>query len=128
MRSAPLEVTGPAEPQVAWDRYLEPARWSSWSPQIRSVTSSDDRLVTGTSGQVRGPLGLAVPFVVDAVDEAARTWSWTVRPGPLVLRLHHGVRPAAAGGSLTWLVVEGPAPVVLGYLPLAGLALRRLVR
>nr|WP_284288791.1 hypothetical protein [Angustibacter aerolatus] len=44
---------------------------------------------------------------------------------------HDAAAPRGAGGRrgcATTLVVEGPAPVVLAYLPLAGWALRRLVR
>ncbi|GAB3687211.1 SRPBCC family protein [Angustibacter aerolatus] len=127
MRSAPVVVRGSAAPATAWERYALPALWPTWSPQIRRVECSTERLVAGSTGRVHGPPGVAVRFVVDEVDERARTWSWTVHAGPVTMRLHHGVR-ADAEGCATTLVVEGPAPVVLAYLPLAGWALRRLVR
>ena len=41
------------------------------------------------------------------------------------LRLRHGVR-ATEAGSQAWLVVEGPAVLVFGYLLPARLALHRL--
>jgi hypothetical protein len=112
-----------------WERYVRPDLWSSWSPQIQRVEIEVDRLVAGAAGRVVGPLGVYVDFTIDALDEAAREWSWSVRPGLLArptLRLAHGVL-ARDGGSETWLRVSGPLPVVLGYLPVARLALHRLV-
>lgn len=124
-----LSVTGPAHPDEVWDRYLRPRRWAEWSPQIRRVERSDEEIRAGTTGRVWGPPGLAVDFTVTAVDPAARTWSWGVRVLLLGthLTLRHGV-VAHAGGTRTWLEVRGARPVVLGYAPLARLALARLVR
>ena len=86
------------------------------------------RLVAGVRGRVRGPLGVALPFVVDTVDESARRWSWTVSLGPVQLHLLHWVTEGPDGGSTTGLRVSGPAPLVVGYAPLAQLAIGRLVR
>ncbi len=61
-----------------------------------------------------------------AVDEAAREWTWEARLGPLRLRLEHGVT-AHPAGSATWLRVHGPLPVIMGYAPVARIALGRLV-
>jgi hypothetical protein len=41
--------------------------------------------------------------------------------------LRHGVEPDPRGAA-TWLVIRGLAPMVLAYLPVARVALRRLVR
>lgn len=121
-----LRAAGPVSADEAWDRYARPERWRVWAPQIRRVQASAERIAAGVTGRVYGPAGLSVGFVVDAVDEADRTWSWTVRLGPITLRLDHGVT-ARAGGSATWLTVHGPPPVVLGYAPVARLALHQLV-
>jgi hypothetical protein len=56
------------------------------------------------------------------LDEAAGTWSRSVTSGPVRLPLGHAV-----GDGWTSLTVGGPAAVVLPYLPVARLALRRLV-
>jgi hypothetical protein len=61
-------------------------------------------------------------------------WSWVVRPLPPLgrglalgqLTMAHGVA-AAGSGSRTWLRVTGFAPLVASYLPVARLALHRLV-
>lgn len=126
MTSVTLNATGSASPETAWERYAEPARWPSWAPQITGVDASADRIAAGVSGTVRGPLGVSADFRIRDVDEQARRWTWTVRRGPLTVRLQHGVK-AAAEGSATWLIIDAPLPVAVAYAPLAWLAMRRLV-
>ncbi|WP_420120571.1 SRPBCC family protein [Nakamurella sp.] len=123
-----VAVAGPAPPDLVWIRYVRPDRWPGWSPQIQGVDYAGDELAPGTAGVVRGPCALAVPFEILAVDAQRRSWTWRVQP-PVVgaLTLVHGVEPAGSG-TRTTLDVSGPAPVVLAYLPVARLALGRLVR
>jgi hypothetical protein len=122
-----LAAAGAAPAELAWERYAQVAYWSRWSPQIRSVTCSSPRIRTGSTGRVHAILGVGVDFVVDSVDETARTWVWRVRKGPLALHLTHRV-VREGEGSRTTLEMAGPLPVLLGYAPLARLALGRLVR
>ncbi|MET0190659.1 MAG: SRPBCC family protein [Pseudonocardia sediminis] len=122
-----LHARGPQPADEVWERYAVPARWPVWAPYILGVDASDDRIVTGTTGKVRGPLGIAVAFTVTAVDEDAGTWSWDVTLGPLAMTLDHGVAPDATG-TRTWLTVDGPAAALVGYLPLARVSLEMLVR
>lgn len=126
-----IGATGTAAPDVAWDRYVHPARWPTWSPQISSVDCHDSMLRAGTTGIVHGPLGVRVPFTVLEVDSDKRWWSWQVTLARITLTLHHSVRLSnekALSGSSTTLVIDGPAPVALAYAPLARIALGRLVR
>jgi len=122
-----LSVTGPAPPALVWARYVTPGMWPGWSPQIRAVDYPHDELIGGSAGVVRGLCALAVPFEILTVDPGSRCWTWRVRP-PLVgeLTLRHGVEPAGPG-TRTTLDVSGPAIVVAAYLPVAAIALRRLV-
>lgn len=122
-----LTVRGSAAPELVWERYAVPARWPTWSPQIIRVEADAPRIAPGVTGRVHGPAGVRVAFTVTAVDEAARTWAWEVRAGPLRLHLRHGV-DAEPPGTATWLSVRGPAPAAVAYLPVAWVALRRLVR
>lgn len=124
---AGTSADGPAAPALVWERYADPGRWAGWAPQIRRVETAADRIAPGVTGRVFGPLGVRVGFTVTAVDEAARTWAWDVTAGPLRLHLRHGVE-ARAGGTVTWLTVRGPAPVLAAYLPVARIALHRLTR
>ncbi len=126
MASITIHAGGAAVPDDAWERYAVPARWPDWAPQLARVRSAARRIAPGVTGSVYGPGGVRLDFEIDSVDEAARRWSWHVWRGPLRLRLQHGVR-AHGSGSRTWLTVEGPLPVVIGYAPIARLALGRLV-
>ncbi|MCU1538485.1 MAG: hypothetical protein JWP82_2836 [Humibacillus sp.] len=140
-------VQGRATAPVAWERYADPDAWSGWSPQIRSVETaaapevesgltpvaepsapSPRRIVAGLRGVVLGPVGVQVPFEVLGVDEEAMTWTWRVHAVLAELTLEHSVSARVGGGCRTDLFVDGPAPLVLGYAPLARLALTRLVR
>ncbi len=130
MATLRLQAHGDAPVTLAWERYADPALWSSWAPQIQRVDTALQRLATGGTGTVRAGLlqrpTLGIPFRVLSVDEAAREWAWEARVGLVRLRLEHGVT-AHLTGSSTWLRVHGPLPVVLAYGPVARIALGRLV-
>ncbi|WP_027862206.1 SRPBCC family protein [Marmoricola sp. URHB0036] len=130
MATLTLRSHGFAPEPLAWERYADPALWSTWAPQIQRVDTDLSRLTPGMTGTVRAGLlsrpTLGIPFRVLAVDEAAREWSWEAHLGPLTLHLEHGVT-AHPAGSATWLRIRGPWPVVIGYAPVARLALGRLV-
>jgi hypothetical protein len=122
-----LHARGPRSAGLVWERYAVPEQWPVWAPYILGVECTDPRILEGSTGRVRGPLGVTVAFAITAVDEDAGTWSWDVALGPLALSLDHGVSPAGSG-TRTWLTVDGPAPVLAAYLPLARLSLEFLVR
>ncbi|MEU4423198.1 SRPBCC family protein [Actinoplanes sp. NPDC024001] len=124
-----VTVSGPRSADDVWDRYIRPARWPEWSPQIRSVDYPGERLKPGTSGVVHGPAGLPVRFRVLAMEEAGpiRSWSWTAIAAGVRLTLRHTVEVTPAD-TRTRLVIEGFAPAVVAYLPIARWALHRLVR
>jgi hypothetical protein len=123
-------ATGRAAVDEVWDRYIHPQRWPQWSPQISSVDCSDDTIRPGSTGIVRGPFGVGVDFEILQVDHESRCWSWRVHAAFVTLELVHGVqsRSGADAGSRTTLDISGPAPVVVGYAPIARIALSRLVR
>ncbi|MFJ8886692.1 SRPBCC family protein [Streptomyces sp. NPDC102402] len=122
-----LRAEGAAPPEDVWLRYVTPACWPSWSPQIRAVRVEDERLAPGTRGEVVSLFGVTAAFAVESVDEERWRWVWRVRSGPLRLRLSHAVvrRP---GGSATTLRIEGPALALAAYAGPARWALGRLVR
>ena len=72
-----LAATGPRAADEVWERYAQPALWSTWAPQIRRVEVGVERLSGGESGRVLGPLGFSVDFEVESWDEAARHWAWS---------------------------------------------------
>ncbi|WP_330456410.1 SRPBCC family protein [Streptomyces sp. NBC_00820] len=122
-----LRAVGPARPDTVWRRYTCLDQWASWSPQIRAVHADRREVSPGLSGTVQTFAGIRIAFLVEDVDEEERSWTWRVRLGPARLRLRHDVR-AHAEGSETSLVLQGPAPLLAAYAPLARLALHRLVQ
>lgn len=126
-----VRASGPAAPDLVWDRYLRPTRWPEWAPQIRSVDYPDEVISAGGTGVVHGPCGISVHFEIDDVDGEGRQWSWRAKLAGITLALGHTVGPDGSGtsqGTLTTLDISGPAPVVVGYAPIARIALERLVR
>ena len=119
-----VSATGPATVDEAWARYVDPRRWPDWAPQIVSVRYAPERLEVGARGVVRAVLGVQVPFTVLAV--ASPDWSWRVGVGPLRVRLDHTLE-AVEHGCRARVVIHAPRVLVAPYLPLARLALTRLV-
>ena len=76
---------------------------------------------------MHGPCGVGVAFEILAVDHDKRCWTWRVTVAGVTLVLGHDVF-AQRSGSRTTLDIAGPAPVVIGYAPIARIALGRLVR
>ena len=123
-----ISANGRAVPDDVWRRYVEPDQWPGWSPQIRRVDCTDRRLRVGSKGKVHTIVGVSVPFEVTAIDDEERSWSWRVRlPLGFELNLTHTVEPRGSG-TRTGLTVTGSALFVIPYLPVAQLALVRLVR
>lgn len=127
MRPAVARASGPVPVEEAWQRYLRPERWSEWSPQVRDVDSDSDVIVAGSAGTVRTLGGVHVRFVVLDVDAAARTWSWRVRVGPLVMVLEHLLHARPEGGTRAEVLIHAPFPVARLYRVPATVALYRLV-
>ena len=104
-----------------WAAYADTSHWHSWAPQIRRVQPRG-RIAEGMRGVVDGPFGARARFEVTHVDETAGRWTWRVRVGPACLTIDHEV-----GDGVTAVVIDGPAPLVMAYAPVARLALTRLV-
>jgi hypothetical protein len=127
MGTRSVEVSGPREAGAVWERYAVPGSWPDWLPQITSVDLSTPRLSAGAKGKLHAPMGVAIPFSVDRVDEEARTFAWTIRVGLLKLRLENWVHAAPDGGAVAGMRVNGPGPLVGAYAGQAQSALERLV-
>ena len=125
-----LSASGSLPVDEVWERYTQPVWWPHWAPHIRSVDYPEAVIEPGTTGRVTGVGGLVAVFRIDAVDHVARTWSWSVRSGPLRLSLDHGVDagpPGSTRRSTAWLVTHALWPVAIAYAPVARYSLGRLV-
>ncbi len=125
-----LFASGPLSVDEVWERYTQPFWWPRWAPHLRQVEYHEPAVVPGTEGRVRGVAGIVADFRINAVDEAAHTWSWSVHSGPVRVSFQHGVDAGPSGSahaSTAWLETHGLWPVVLGYAPIARYSLGRLV-
>lgn len=110
----------PVDPGVAWDLLVDTSRWVEWGPSVTKVDVPGGRLRAHSTGRVRSPLGLWVPFAVSEFDDG-RYWAWTVAGVPATT---HTVEPAPGGCRVTFGVPAPAAP----YLVVCRAALRRIER
>lgn len=124
-----IDATGSAPAGAVWERYMDPSHWSHWATHIAEVEYPENRLSGGTSGRVEGPFWFQVDFDIVSVDELGWTWTWNAwwRRRSIGLTLKHGVA-SRPDGSRAWITVCGSPALVVPYVPLAKLALVRLVR
>ncbi len=118
---------GPATVDEVWRRYTELPAWPAWAPQISRVDAPDEVIERGTRGTVRGPVLTRVPFRIRSVDHQKRRWSWWVGFGPLGVCMDHGVDETPEG-SRAWVRIHAHRFLVTPYVPVAKLALSRLVK
>jgi hypothetical protein len=122
-----ISTEGLAPADEVWRRYTEPAAWPGWAPQISRVDAPVDVIEHGTRGTVRGPVLTRVPFRIRSIDHRARRWSWWVGFGPLGVCMDHGVDETPDGSS-AWVRIHAHRLLVMPYVPVAKLALSRLVK
>jgi hypothetical protein len=93
-----IEVSGvvDAAPAAAWDLLVDTDRWPDWGPSVTAVDCPDRRIREGSTGRVRLPGGLRVPFEVTTLDERRRRWTWAVARIPAT---GHRVDPVAGRRS-----------------------------
>ncbi|RNE48493.1 SRPBCC family protein [Corynebacterium alimapuense] len=132
MSSVIVEVSGPASPDLAWERYFYPAQWSRWAPHISGVTSSTSTLQPGTHGTVTALGIIRAHFEVVSVNAPSLSWSWTVQLGFSKLVLDHYLSSQphdhADSGTLARIELAGPWLVLVAYRPLMRMAMGRLLR
>lgn len=108
----------PADASVVWDLFVDTTRWAEWGPSVTAVDLPERRIRAGSSGRVRGPGGIWVPFEVTEFDEGRR-WAWRVVGVPATT---HSVEPAPGGCTAAFGVPEVAAP----YALVCRAALRRI--
>jgi hypothetical protein len=108
-----------APPGAAWTLLVETARWPEWGPSVRAVDCEDERIRAGSSGRVRIPGGLWLPFEIDAVSPLpddpstgdSGRWTWHVARIPAT---GHRVEACPRGARVVFelrLFAAGYAPV-----------------
>jgi len=107
-----------ARPRDVWDILVDTRRWSDWGPSVTDVKSSDRYIRRGTTGKIRTPVGVWLPFEVTKYEEGSH-WSWKVARIGVT---GHRVEPVAGGTRVTF---EVPVYAV-GYAPVCRRALERI--
>lgn len=108
------------EPEVAWELLVDPGRWPEWGPSVTGVQLDGAHLRHGSTGRVRTPLGVWLPFEVTAFEQG-RSWAWTVAG---IAATTHLVEPVADGCTVSFGVPIVAAP----YLAVCHAALARIER
>jgi len=121
-------------PETAWDALVDTERWPAWGPSVTDVECEDRRILAGSTGRVRLPGGVWVPFRVTHL--ADRRWTWRVARVPATghrvesvggSATGEGGRNDASGDDTNWrgacrVVFEVP-PLAAGYVPVCRRAL-----
>lgn len=105
---------------AAWQLLTDTRTWPRWGPTITAVETDPPVIVAGSTGRLRTPVGLWLPFVVSALEPGAR-WSWRVAGVPAT---GHRVEATPDGCRIVFEVPVVAAP----YAAVCRLALRRIGR
>jgi hypothetical protein len=106
-----------AAPDRVWRVLTDTELWPRWGPSVTDVECTDRFVREGSTGRVRIPGGLRLPFTVRTCRD--RRWTWDVAGVPAT---GHRVE-ARANGALA--VFELPV-LVVGYAPVCRRALGRI--
>ena len=119
MRAFGKMIHAPA-PRV-WRLITDTHSWPRWGPTVRAVECSQRFIHAGSTGRVRTPFGIWLPFVVE-VFEPERYWDWRVGG---IAATGHRVEPRGSHQSVLSFSVPDWA---LGYGIVCRLALARIER
>jgi hypothetical protein len=106
----------------AWDLLTDTDRWPDWGPSVRGVVCDRRYIEAGTTGRVRVPGGLELPFRITACGPYR--WTWRVARIPAT---GHRVDAPADGEATERCRVVFELPVLAaGYAPVCLRALARI--
>jgi len=115
--------TIPVARERAWDVLTDTDQWPSWGPSVRGVEASDRYIERGTTGRVKTPVGVWVPFEI--TDCADYRWTWRVAKIPATGHRVDAVETAGEDGATCRVVFEVPL-LAGGYVPVCQRALERI--
>ncbi len=104
-----------------WRLITDTRTWQHWGPSVRAVDCDDRFIHAGSSGRIRTPVGVWVPFIVGAFEPES-FWDWRVAGVPAT---GHRVEPL--GPNRCRLTFTVPA-WAFGYGLVCRLALLRIDR
>jgi uncharacterized protein YndB with AHSA1/START domain len=104
-----------------WRLITDTHTWPHWGPSVRAVDCAERFVRAGSSGRIRTPMGIWVPFVVQSF-EPEHYWDWRVAGVPAT-----GHRVESVGPNRCRLTFTVPV-WALGYGLVCRLALMRIDR
>jgi hypothetical protein len=108
-----------ADPDRVWTVLTDTELWPRWGPSVTDVECSDRFVHEGSTGRVRTPVGVWLPFTVRTCTD--RRWTWDVAGVPAT-----GHRVEGRDGGKRALAVFELPPLAAGYAPVCRRALRRI--
>ena len=118
MRDFRKIINAPA-PRV-WRLITDTRSWPDWGPTVRAVECSERFIHAGSTGRVRTPFGIWLPFVVAGFEPERYYWDWRVGG---IAATGHRVEPRGSHQSVLSFSVPAWA---LGYGWVCRLALVRI--
>ncbi|QCC52671.1 SRPBCC family protein [Halapricum salinum] len=110
------EMDAPAE--AVWDVLRDTTLWPRWGPSVTAVECDRRYIERGTTGRVRLPGGVWIPFEITTCENYR--WTWTVSRIPAT---GHSVEPLTERRCVAAFDVP---LVAAGYLPVCRRALSRI--
>ena len=111
----------PATREAAWRVLTDTEQWPEWGPSVSAVESSDRLIQRGTTGRVRTPVGISLPFEITSCRDYR--WTWDVAKIPATGHRVDAVE--TTDGEQCRVVFEVPL-IAAGYVPVCRRALGRI--
>ena len=102
----------------AWRLLTDTRTWPQWGPTVTAVDTEPTVIGPGSTGRLRTPGGLWLPFTITTFDPGSR-WSWRVAGIPAT---GHRVEATDRGCRIVFEVPRFSAP----YTVVCRVALRRM--
>lgn len=109
-------VDAPAE--TVWEILIDTELWPEWGLSVDAVESPSRHIESGTTGRIRTPIGLTLPFEITTFEQYR--WEWEVARVPAT---GHRVEPL---GEDRCRVSFELSPLAAGYVPVCKRALDRI--
>jgi hypothetical protein len=87
----------PAGRERVWDLLCDTERWPDWGPSVRAVDCERRYIEEGSTGRVRVPGGLWLPFRIDTCRDYR--WTWRVARVPATGHFVEPVPPGPDSGA-----------------------------
>ncbi|WP_435154641.1 SRPBCC family protein [Haladaptatus sp. DFWS20] len=110
-----------ASTETVWNLLTDTTYWPDWGPSVQAVECADGTIRPGSTGRVKTPLAIWLPFEITSCD--GYRWTWNVAGIPATGHRVEGLTDQS--GSR--VVFELPIAAA-GYVPICQRALCKIAR